>query len=153
MDTGHDIREARERAGLTQSQLGALVGVSLRTIGNWERGTTVPLNRLSKLREVLAGYWADEASAPEADALQSASDVELLAEIARRFARSREEQGNDSSSFDSQAEGTPGEADQGEKTPAPPLDRLGYDLAAMSGERALDREDEAAQQRGEEPQD
>ena len=60
---------------------------------------------------------------------------------------------NDSSSFDSQAKGTPGEADQGEKTPAPPLDRLGVDLAALKGERALDSEDEAAARRGEANQD
>ena len=113
----------------------------------------MPLNRLSKLREVLAGYWADESSAPEADALQNASDVELLAEIARRFARSKEEQGNDSSSFDSQEPGTPSETSEVEKTPAPPLDRLGVDLAALKGHRALDADDEAANRRGEEPQD
>lgn len=50
---GERIREARERAHLTQEQLGQKVGVSLRTIGNWERGTTVPKNRKAALEEVL----------------------------------------------------------------------------------------------------
>ena len=60
---------------------------------------------------------------------------------------------NDTAPPTAQEPGTPGEADQGEKTPAPPLDRLGVDLAALKGERALDSEDEAAARRGEANQD
>lgn len=55
---GAEIVEAREAAGLTQEQLAQLVGVSIRTIGNWERGTTVPKNRLGRLRKVLADLSA-----------------------------------------------------------------------------------------------
>ena len=85
--------------------------------------------------------------------LLTAPQRSAVNEIIRLLAAGNEGATNDSSPFDSQAEGTPGEADQGEKTPAPPLDRLGVDLAALKGERALDREDEAARRRGEEPQD
>jgi transcriptional regulator with XRE-family HTH domain len=47
------IRQARERLGLTQQDVAAAVGVSLRTFGNWERGETVPQRRLAKLEDVL----------------------------------------------------------------------------------------------------
>jgi DNA-binding XRE family transcriptional regulator len=50
---GDEIRDARERAHLTQQELGRLVGVSLRTIGNWERGESVPKSRMGALVEVL----------------------------------------------------------------------------------------------------
>jgi transcriptional regulator with XRE-family HTH domain len=50
---GNRIRRARERKGMTQAQLAALVGVGMRSIGNWERGETAPQNRLAKLEEVL----------------------------------------------------------------------------------------------------
>ncbi|MGY1773549.1 helix-turn-helix transcriptional regulator [Blastococcus sp. SYSU D00813] len=47
------IREARERAGKTQQWVAARVGVSSRTFGNWERGESVPRNRLARLEQVL----------------------------------------------------------------------------------------------------
>jgi transcriptional regulator with XRE-family HTH domain len=50
---GDRIREERERAGLTQAQLAKLVGVSGRTIGNWERGEADPRNSLTRLRDIL----------------------------------------------------------------------------------------------------
>lgn len=50
----HDrIRQARERAGLTQQALANAVGVSLRTVGNWERGESLPQNRMAKVEDVL----------------------------------------------------------------------------------------------------
>ncbi|WP_347031766.1 helix-turn-helix domain-containing protein [Brevibacterium paucivorans] len=152
MDNGERIREARQRAGLTQEELGAQVGVSMRTIGNWERGTTVPLNRLARLREVLDGYWKDQSGSQES-VLTQATDVELLAEIARRFARTRERRNDDSSPSTTTKSGAPSEEGEGEKTPQPPLDRLGYSLAATTGQRALDEEDANASTRGEENQD
>lgn len=93
MMTGEQIRAARERAGLTQAELGSKVGVSLRTIGNWERGASVPRNRMAAIEDVLREHLASvsDGAAP----LHSASDVELLAEIARRFARGRDESAGD----------------------------------------------------------
>lgn len=86
---GAQIREARERAGLTQQELATRLGVTLRTIGNWERGATVPKNRQAAIRAFLAPRDAPEPG------LHSASDAELLAEIARRFARGREDYSHD----------------------------------------------------------
>lgn len=82
--TGEEIRAARERAGLTQGQLAQRLGVTQRTVGNWERGATVPKSRAAAIRAFLAPGNAYEPG------LHSASDAELLAEIARRFARGRE---------------------------------------------------------------
>src|SRR5690606_9976574 len=82
--TGDEIRAARERAGLTQEQLAQRLRVSMRTVGNWERGARIPLNRLAALREFMYPPKDREETEP---GLRSASDAELLAEIARRFAR------------------------------------------------------------------
>ena len=84
MIDGQQINSARQRAGLTQQQLAELVGVSLRTVGNWERGATVPRDREHAVRAVLS---IDESVADVG--LRAASDAELLAEIARRFERGR----------------------------------------------------------------
>ncbi len=94
--TGDEIRAARERAGLTQQQLAATLGVSTRTVGNWERGETIPRNRRGAIRSALSGQLGRS----DTPALDAASDAELLAEIARRFARTehRKEVGNDGGS-------------------------------------------------------
>lgn len=85
--TGDEIRRARERAGLTQEQLGRLVGVSLRTIGNWERGAT-PISARQQAR--LQSALGLDAESDKGVPLSEVSDVELLAEIARRFARAHQ---------------------------------------------------------------
>lgn len=82
MITGDQIRDARVAAGWTQEQLANRLGVTLRTVGNWERSTP-PKVAQARLRSVLADHL-DTAGEPP---LRSVSDAELLAEIARRFAR------------------------------------------------------------------
>ena len=76
---GREIRELRERRGLTQHQLADALGTSARTVGNWERGESVPRNRMGMLREFF-GLDVDAA----ADPLRSASEVALLGELMRR---------------------------------------------------------------------
>ena len=77
--TGSQIRELRERRGLTQHELADALGTSARTVGNWERGESIPKNRMGMLREFF-GLDTDTA----ADPLQSASEVALLGELLRR---------------------------------------------------------------------
>lgn len=51
---GTKVRHYRERAGLTQTELGELIGKSLETIGRIERGSTAPsLVLLEKLADAL----------------------------------------------------------------------------------------------------
>jgi transcriptional regulator with XRE-family HTH domain len=51
--SGEQIRDARERCRMSQSQLAYAVGVSLRTVGSWERGESVPRSRMGAIREAL----------------------------------------------------------------------------------------------------
>lgn len=85
MLTGDDIKRARQLAGLSQAELGKLVGVSMRSIGNYERGETIPRTALPKLQEVLGPHLGGHGPS-----LEAASDAELLGEIAKRFARVKE---------------------------------------------------------------
>ena len=48
-----EIRNGRERLQMTQQQLAEELGVSKRSIGSWERGETIPRNRLAALAEAL----------------------------------------------------------------------------------------------------
>lgn len=88
MLTGDDIKRARQMAGLSQGELAKLVGVSMRSIGNYERGETVPRGALPKLQEVLGPHLGGHGPT-----LETASDAELLGEIAKRFARTRTSHG------------------------------------------------------------
>ena len=61
------IREFRKEAGISQKQLAEVVGVSMRTVGSWERGESFP--DAEQLWEVCAalnaapndilGWWDD----------------------------------------------------------------------------------------------
>lgn len=99
---GNEIRQARERAGLTQGELGEQVGVSGRTVGNWERDFSIPRNKLAKVEQVLnvREHLGKESK------LQDISDASLLAEIARRFDEGRTRKAGESNdSSMNQAEG------------------------------------------------
>ena len=58
--TAEDIKNGRERLRMTQQQLADEMGVSLRTVGAWERGESVPRNRMAALAEVLGGEGVSE---------------------------------------------------------------------------------------------
>jgi len=51
--TSEQIKSARERRQMTQAELAEEVGVSLRTVGSWERGESVPRNRMGAVAEAL----------------------------------------------------------------------------------------------------
>lgn len=85
---GDRIREERERAGLTQSELAALVGVTPRSVGNWERGEMHPRNSLTRLTDVLPGLLPAEPEPARADA--DARVLNAIAADARLNAESRD---------------------------------------------------------------
>lgn len=68
---------------MTQEQLAARLSVSVRTVSNWERSSTVPRNRIGALRDVL-GPLHDK-SEPEQPLLSEATPAEFCAELARRL--------------------------------------------------------------------
>jgi DNA-binding transcriptional regulator YiaG len=58
--TADEIRAGRERKMMTQQELADAVGVSLRTVNSWERGESVPRNRMAVIAEVLGLEGASE---------------------------------------------------------------------------------------------
>lgn len=51
--SGQQIKEARERKRMTQAELADELGVSMRTVGSWERGESVPRNRYGAIVDLL----------------------------------------------------------------------------------------------------
>jgi len=81
--TPEEIRRRRDTQGLSQEDLAKALGVSRRAVTNWETGAAVPGGKnLRGLDRVLG-------DPPRADdpTLSQADFLELLAEIARRYAR------------------------------------------------------------------
>ena len=79
--TPDEIRRRRTEHGLSQEELAEALQVSRRAITNWETGAADPRGKsLRGLDRVLGDTTAPEAT------LREASLMDLLAEIARRFA-------------------------------------------------------------------
>ncbi len=54
---GNFISALREKKGLSQYQLGALVGVTDKAVSKWENGASKPrINTVKKLAQVLCGH-------------------------------------------------------------------------------------------------
>lgn len=47
------LKMAREKLGLTQSQLAEKLEVSVSTVGNWEIGGTIPADRIADIASIL----------------------------------------------------------------------------------------------------
>lgn len=87
---GDYIRQARERRGMTQGELAQAVGVSMRTVGNWERGQAVPRSSLTRVEDLLGPL--DEAAGALPPAAQSLiemirNDPDLLPEAKEHLER------------------------------------------------------------------
>lgn len=82
MITGQQLRTARERRGWTQEQLAKELGVTFRSVGNWERGE-VPANREARIRDVLGGDLAEPGQ--RSNPLAAASNLALANEFVRRL--------------------------------------------------------------------
>lgn len=61
-----DIKEIREKLGVSQEKLAEIVGVHLRTIQNWESGTVIPKTKYTILRNLLLQETASSASSSSA---------------------------------------------------------------------------------------
>lgn len=157
MITGDELRDARSRAGLTQEQLANQLSTTLRTIGNWERGSGVPKNREAAVKSLLGDYLGDQPSNP----LAAASDMDLLAELGRRLARAEraDEVSRDmtrgAAAGQEPADEDPATDDQpaGEVTRIPRPKPLPDDLAELAADRqdgptAQEADEELQRQRG-----
>lgn len=74
MTFGEKLRKHRKEMGLTQAELAKLAGLGLKTITNYEKGSTYPQNRevYGKLAEIL-GIDVDYLHNENDDFLESAS--------------------------------------------------------------------------------
>ena len=50
-----EIREIRKRLGMTQEELAKRLGVSTRTVQNWEQGGVIPATSKDAIARVLGG--------------------------------------------------------------------------------------------------
>lgn len=153
-ELGRRIREARERAGLTQQQVAAEIGVSLRTVGNWERGETVPLNRFARLEAVLGerlrpGAPADGpvygTTTPERDVLELPPGLtdrqrEAVREVVRAMVEPAGEQPG-------------GQLVDLARPPLPDFTQVAARRGQSEGRRLREEQDEQAEQEGLNPQD
>lgn len=74
------IHEHREKAGLTQAQLAEAVFATRQTVGNWERGATLPDIQSLQLLAGVFGVTVDELLGGDADELarEAANDRRVL---------------------------------------------------------------------------
>lgn len=85
MELKDRIRRAREASGLTQAQLAERIGVDTKTVRNWEAGRA-PRRSLGAIETVL-GVSLDDGPLTSDIALETATDAQLLANVADRLAR------------------------------------------------------------------
>lgn len=87
-DVGDRIRSARESLNLSQEDLAERVGVSKRTVGNWERGASDPRHALGKIERELGITLRGRNNAMAAQLLLAeANPTQLIAQLADWFAR------------------------------------------------------------------
>lgn len=80
--TPDEIRRRRNERGLSQEELAETLQVSRRAVTNWETGAAEPRGKSIRGLDRVLG---DTSTAPEVS-LRGATLMDLLAEIARRFA-------------------------------------------------------------------
>lgn len=80
VSVGARIREHREKAGLTQAQLAEVVFATRQTVGNWERGATLPDIQSLQLLARVFGMTMDELLGGDAAELarEAANDRRVL---------------------------------------------------------------------------
>lgn len=95
-----NVKEFRDKKGLTQTELARIMGVSTQTVKNWEAGRTIPSTAALKLKEIaanegpltaLAGYVTTDASVIEALTQQLAVKDKQIEEQQKLAMKSQEQ--------------------------------------------------------------
>lgn len=119
--TGEQLKAARSRARMTQEAAADAAGVTLRTWGNWERSETLAAAAEARARDAVGPFL----HGPQQSPLSAVSDAQLLAEIAARFDRGRQQ---DHGTASTQARGSRAAMDA---TADAYLDELSPEVAAV----------------------
>lgn len=72
---GERIKRLREEQHLTQAELGDLVGVTARSVGNWERNESHPRNRIGALERYFGVSLSDGRPLRDADPVVAAIEA------------------------------------------------------------------------------
>lgn len=86
---GERLKAARERAGLSQTQVGERIGAHLTTVSRWERGApikTEALRKLAALYGVSAGELLGESAAPDTSEPAAPGEADGLEGVERHTA-------------------------------------------------------------------
>ena len=70
----YDVKTIRESMRMTQEQFADLLGVSVRTIGDWESGASIPATKIKSLKAILAKPIRQQFSGG-GDAVQIGGDI------------------------------------------------------------------------------
>ncbi len=81
-DVGAYIKSLREEKGLTQEQLGELVGVQKAAVQKWESGATKNLKR--KVIKTLSGYFGVSAASFLVKSEQEGEDNKIMTVLSKR---------------------------------------------------------------------
>ena len=136
MISGRDLQLARSKARLSRKSLGERLGVSEKTIYNWETEGVPPAS------EGLVASFVAEHTVDASNPLASISDVALLAELGRRLARTGGQ--SDAGQAEAQKSDDLGVATREDVTLAARTPRRGTpskhqrDSQAMAGEESQD---------------
>jgi transcriptional regulator with XRE-family HTH domain len=71
---GAALRRARKRLDLSQEDLAGRIGVTRRTLGEWERQGKIPARHLERLAGELDEDWLREAQADDGEAAGNGAD-------------------------------------------------------------------------------
>lgn len=85
-ELGDRIRSAREAINLSQEELADRVGVSARTVGNWERGDTDPRKAIGKIERELGIILRGKPTGRDLPRIDQASPTQLIAQLADHIA-------------------------------------------------------------------
>lgn len=92
VDLGTRIKQARNELGLSQQAFAERVGVSLRTVGTWERNEgRIPDTKIRRVEDVLQVPLRVGSDKVESPRLNEATDAEIWDELVRRRAHLEEQ--------------------------------------------------------------
>lgn len=89
MAIGERIKAARELAGMSREELAAALGVSLKSIANWETGRTQPQNKVAVIERILRVDLSARSTAIASPTLAEATDAQITTELVNRLAQLR----------------------------------------------------------------
>ena len=84
-----DIKQIREKLGVTQEQFAEMVGVHPRTIQNWEAGSIIPQSKRAILHQLMDANHKEKYNVSDPDSVEKL--LEILAAKEAALAKAQEQ--------------------------------------------------------------